>query len=162
MAKGGSKKNHHGLTAQRQHFADLYLADLNRNAKVAYLAAYPGVREKTAEVNASRLLRDAKVSAYIEKEDDRVRGRLLKQFEINEERIITELSYLAFICMSDLASWGPNGIDIISSDKLDEAIKRGVTRINHSKNKYGDSWCINLSSKLTALELLGKRLGMWS
>ena len=70
MAKGGSKKNHRGLTAQQQHFADLYLADLNRNAKAAYLAAYLGVREKTAEVNASKLLRDAKVSAYIEKEDE--------------------------------------------------------------------------------------------
>ena len=161
MAKGGSKKNHRGLTAQRQHFCDYYLADPNRNAKAAYIAAYPSVGKKTAEVNASKLLRDTKVLSYIEKEDERVRGRLLKQFEINEERIIKELSYLAFISMSDLASWGPSGIKVIPSDKLDEAIKRGVTRINHSKNKYGVSWSIDLSSRLKALELLGKRLGMW-
>lgn len=52
------------MTEKQKIFADEYLIDLN--ATRAYKVAYPRVKnDDIAAANASRLLRNAKVAAYI-------------------------------------------------------------------------------------------------
>lgn len=54
------------MTRNQRIFCDEYLIDLN--ATRAYKAAYKNVtKDETAAVNGSRLLRNAKVKAYIDK-----------------------------------------------------------------------------------------------
>lgn len=60
-----AKLNEHGLTDKQQVFADAYLCDPELNATKAYMAAYPKASRKTAEVNASVLLRNTKIKKYI-------------------------------------------------------------------------------------------------
>ena len=52
------------VTEKQKVFADEYLIDLN--ATRAYKVAYPAVKkDEVAAVNGNRMLRNAKVSAYI-------------------------------------------------------------------------------------------------
>lgn len=60
------------LTLAQQRFADEYLVDLN--ATRAYKAAYPKVKnDEPARANASRILTNANVDAYIKKAHGRAR-----------------------------------------------------------------------------------------
>lgn len=53
------------MTERQRRFADEYIVDCN--ATRAYKAAYPNVKkDETAAANGARLLRNAKVAAYIE------------------------------------------------------------------------------------------------
>jgi len=55
------------MTEKQKRFADEYIIDLN--ATRAYKVAYPNIKnDEAAAVNASRMLRNAKVSAYIDKQ----------------------------------------------------------------------------------------------
>lgn len=63
------------LSEQQKKFADLYIA--SGNAKQAYIEAGYKARDNVAEASASRLLRNVKVTTYIEErnkdlESDRI------------------------------------------------------------------------------------------
>ena len=76
------------LTSNQRAFADEYIRNKG-NATQAYLFAYPHIKkENTAAVNASRLLRNAKVSKYIA---DRTKEILDKQ-KMGQDEIITTLT----------------------------------------------------------------------
>lgn len=64
-----------GLTHGAELFALEYLAN-GYNATAAYKATHPGCAQRTAEVNGSRLLRNAEVSAKIEHEKSERQQRL--------------------------------------------------------------------------------------
>lgn len=71
------------LTVKQKIFADEYLVDLN--ATRAYKAAYANCKnDETAAVNASRLLRNAKVDAYIQQ---RIKDRE-KRTEITQDMVL--------------------------------------------------------------------------
>lgn len=72
-----------GLTEKQKKFVDEYLIDLN--ATRAYKAAYSSCKkDETANVNASRLLRNAKVEAYIQQ---RIKDRE-KRTEITQDMVL--------------------------------------------------------------------------
>ena len=59
------------MTEKQKRFADEYLIDLN--ATRAYKAAYPSVKkDEAARANASRLLTNANIRAYIDKQLERI------------------------------------------------------------------------------------------
>ncbi|MEG2649473.1 MAG: terminase small subunit [Eubacterium sp.] len=60
------------MTEKQKRFCDEYLVDLNGTR--AYKAAYPSVRkDMTAAVNASKMLRNTKVKAYIDRRLEEIR-----------------------------------------------------------------------------------------
>ncbi|SDY13557.1 terminase small subunit [Eubacterium barkeri] len=60
------------MTEKQKRFCDEYLVDLNGTR--AYKAAYPNVKkDMTAAVNASKMLRNAKVKAYIDRRLEEIR-----------------------------------------------------------------------------------------
>lgn len=70
------------LTIKQKRFADEYI--ISGNATEAYKIAYSNVtKETTANANSSRLLRNAKVSAYIEERMEELEDKAIaKQSEI--------------------------------------------------------------------------------
>jgi phage terminase small subunit len=72
------------LTPKQQRFVDEYLVDLNATA--AYKRAGYAARGNAAEVNASRLLRDAQVSAAVEE----ARAEVARKLQISAERVVAE------------------------------------------------------------------------
>lgn len=141
------------LTDKQQQFVDEYLIDLN----ATQAAIRAGYSAKTADQQGSRMLANVKVKqAVAEKQAQRS-----KRTGVNQDRVILELAKVAFAKMTDIVDSNGRIKEGASPDDLAciESIK-----YKESDNEYGGSVEreVKIASKLKALELLGKHLGMWS
>ena len=141
------------LSEQRQRFVDEYLIDLN-GTQAAIRAGYSA---KTAQEQASRLLSNVMVQQAIAK---RMAERS-KRTGINQDRVVLELAKIAFVKMTDIVDDHGRIKGTATDDDLAciESIK-----YKESDNEFGGSVEreVKIGSKLKALELLGKHLGMWN
>ncbi len=141
------------LSEQRQRFVDEYLIDLN-GTQAAIRAGYS---VKTAQEQASRLLSNVMVQQAIAK---RMAERS-KRTGINQDRVVLELAKIAFVKMTDVVDSNGRIRENATDDDLSciESIK-----YKESDNEFGGSVEreVKIGSKLKALELLGKHLGMWN
>lgn len=141
------------LTDKQQRFVDEYLIDLN----ATQAAIRAGYSAKTADQQGSRMLANVKIKqAVAEKQAQRS-----KRTGVNQDRVILELAKVAFAKMTDIVDSNGRIKEDASPDDLAciESIK-----YKESDNEYGGSVEreVKIASKLKALELLGKHLGMWS
>jgi phage terminase small subunit len=141
------------LTEKQQRFVDEYLIDLN----ATQAAIRAGYSAKTADTQGSRLLGNVKVQQAIA---ERMAERS-KRTGINQDRVVLELAKIAFVKMSDI-------IDEEGRIRPDAA-EEDLACVEAIKYKRSDSEAgssveseVRLASKLKALELLGKHLGMWN
>ena len=130
-----------------------YLIDLN----ATQAAVRAGYSAKTADQQGSRMLANVKVQQEI---GERMAERS-RRIGVNQDRVVVELSKIAFVKMTDIVDEQGKIKDGASDDDLAciESVKY--------KESSGDSGGsvereVKLSSKLKALELLGKHLGMWN
>ena len=141
------------LTEKQQRFIDEYLIDLN----ATQAAVRAGYSAKTAESQGSRMLRNVKVQQAIAEE----MAERSKRTGINQDRVVLELARIAFVRMTDIVDSNGKIKDTATDDDLSciESIK-----YKHSDTDTGYSVEreVKISSKLKALELLGKHLGMWN
>ena len=141
------------LSEQRQRFVDEYLIDLN-GTQAAIRAGYS---VKTAQEQASRLLSNVMVQQAIA---ERMAERS-KRTGINQDRVVLELAKIAFVKMTDIVDDHGRIKGTATDDDLAciESIK-----YKESDNEFGGSVEreVKIGSKLKALELLGKHLGMWN
>lgn len=165
------------ITEKQKRFADEWLIDLNGTR--AYKAAYPSVKkDETAKAAASRLLTNVNVKAYIQ---ERQKERE-KRTEITQDRVLHELALIAFAKASDYARvvekdamvevdgnmvpvLDEDGnqvkyrtVEPILTDELTEDQKKAIAVIKKGR----DGFEIKPYSKIQALELLGKHLGMFT
>lgn len=140
------------LTVKRQRFADEYLIDLN--GKQAAIRA--GYSPKSAEQQASALLSNPKVRAYI----DARMAQHSARTGVNQERIIRELARVAFLDPTQLVNM--DSAEITDDASADDRAAIASVKV---KTMSGDVDMIErevkFADKLKALELLGKRFGMW-
>ena len=141
------------LTEKQKRFADEWLIDMNGTAA----AIRAGYSVKSAEVTASKLLRNPKVRAYI---DERM-AELSRRTGVTQERIIRELARIAFLDPTKL-------VNMDKAELLDDATEDDRAAIAAVKVKTiptqegtGVEREIRFADKIKALELLGKRFGMW-
>ena len=163
------------LTPAQQRFADEYLIDLN--ATRSYKAAYLKVKnDETARANASRMLTNANVDAYIKK---RMAERE-KRTEIKQDRVLQELANIAFANGTMFArvverpaidpltqqpirdSVGKpvlyQRVELTPTEELPPEQRAAIAGIKEGKNGIEVSSC----DKVKALELLGRHLGMFT
>lgn len=141
------------LTPKQKLFADEYLIDLN--ATRAYKVAYKSIKkDETANVNSSRLLRNAKVSKYIkERMDERS-----KRTEITQDNVLKELATIAFAKVTDFVTI-ENGVVIVKDTKdIPNNLLPAIASIKEGKNGIE----VSFYSKDKSLELLGRHLGMFN
>lgn len=141
------------LTEKQQRFVDEYLIDLN----ATQAAIRAGYSVKTADQQGSRMLTIVKVQQAISE----AMAERSKRIGVNQDRIVVELAKIAFVNITDI-------IDNQARIKPD-ATKEDLACIESIKYKEseGDTGTsvereVKLSSKLKALELLGKHVGMWN
>lgn len=147
MAKKGK------LTEKQQRFVEEYLIDLN----ATQAAIRSGYSAKTADQQGSRMLANVKVQNEISK----AMAERSKRTGVNQDRVVQELARIAFVKMTDVV----NADGEIRPDASDDDLaciesvkyKRSDTDTGSSEERE-----IKIASKLKALELLGKHLGMWN
>jgi phage terminase small subunit len=143
------------LSPKQACFVEEYLIDLN-GTKAAIRVGYSA---RTAEVQASRLLRNAKVQVALE---DAIQARS-KRTEVTADRVVTEFARLAFANMRDY--WPRTGetIDLHRLDQdrtaaveevtIDEAVD--MAGVVHRRTR------LKLHDKKGALDSLARHLGLF-
>jgi len=135
------------------------------SGRAAYGAAGYRAKGVVADANASRLLTNAKVSARIAE----LKGLAAQASTVEATRVLTELAKLAFANMADYMRVGPGGDPVLDFSKLtrDQAAALvEVTVEDYLDGRGEDARQVRrvkfkLASKLVALELLGKHLGLF-
>ena len=140
------------LTEKQKLFANEYLIDLN--ATRAYKSAYPRIKSDDVAAQAgSRMLRNVKVSEYIQKRIDERQ----KRTEVTQDMVIKELAAIAFAKATDYALVRNGNVEIRDTDELTEEQIKAIAGIK--EGKFGIE--IKLNDKEKALELIGRHLGMF-
>lgn len=141
------------LTVKQRMFVEEYLIDLN----ATQAAIRAGYSAKTADQQGSRMLANVKVQQAIA---ERMAERS-KRTGVNQDRVVLELAKVAFLKMTDVVD--RNGAIKQDASEDDLACIESI-KYKESDNEYGGSVEreVKVASKLKALELLGKHLGMWN
>ncbi|MBP9869902.1 MAG: terminase small subunit [Nitrosomonas sp.] len=149
MPKSKDKK----LTPKQQKFVDEYLIDLN----ATQAAIRAGYSAKTAEWIGPQLLGKSHVAAAIKARRD----ELSRKTEVTQERIILEMSRLAFMDIRSL--FNPDGSLIPIKQLSDSAAAAiagiDVVQIGNSDVGVGHVMKYKLPDKNKALENLARILG---
>lgn len=141
------------LTDKQQRFVDEYLIDLN----ATQAAIRAGYSVKTANEQGSQNLAKLSIQqAIAERMAERSR-----RTGVNQDRVVLELAKIAFVKMTDIVDSEGNIKENAAEDDLAciESVK-----YKHSDTDTGcsEEREVKIASKLKALELLGKHLGMWN
>lgn len=147
MAKKGK------LTEKQQRFIDEYLIDLNAT-QAAIRAGYSV--ESARDIGCENLTKP-----NIQQAIAKAMAERSKRTGVNQDRVVLELAKIAFVKMTDVVDDHGRIKGTATDDDLAciESIK-----YKESDNEFGGSVEreVKIGSKLKALELLGKHLGMWN
>jgi|SRR5690625_4782771 len=126
------------LTEKQQRFADEYIR--TGNITQSYMIAYPHIKkEHSAATSGSRLLRNAKVKAYI---DERLE-KLKKQSIAEQDEI---LQYLTSVMRGEIKD---EQLLVVGDGDFGSSVEKHETRAE-------------IVARTKAAELLGKRYMMWT
>ena len=141
------------MTEKQQRFVDEYLIDLN----ATQAAIRAGYSVKTAnEQGAQNLAKVSIQQAIAEQMADRSR-----RTGVNQDRIVLELARIAFAKITDIVD-SEGKIKSTATDDDLACIESVKYKGSESETSSSVEREVKLSSKLKALELLGKHLGMWN
>lgn len=158
-------KKPRGLSPKQKLFVHEYLVDLNATRA----ARDAGYSKRTADVQGPRLLGNVRVAAAIAKAQE----KRAEKTEITKARVLEELAIIAFSDVQNHLTIDPDtgAIKPISFDKMPKGTSRALEMVREDRtireSSSGDESSIvnervsfKLHSKLPALELLAKHLGM--
>lgn len=142
----------HKLTDKQQTFVAEYLISLNATDA----ARKAGYSEKTAYSQGERLLRNVEVAAAI----SAARVRRERRTGISQDRVLEELSHIAFGDLRDAVEWGAEGVTLKESAGLTPEQAAAIAEVGETVTKEGGSTRIKRHDKVKALELIMRHLGM--
>lgn len=141
------------LTDKQKKFVEEYLIDLNATQS----AIRAGYSPKTANEQGARLLANVSIQEAISK----AMAERSRRTGINQDRIVQELARIAFVKITDVVD--PDGeINTNASDDDLACIESYKVEDSDSVNGSTSKREVKLASKIKALELLGKHVGMWN
>lgn len=140
------------LTAKQERFVQEYLIDLN----ATQAAIRAGYSAKTANEQGSRLLTNVSVRTRI---DERM-AEISKRTGVNQERIVRELARIAFVNPTELVNM--DDATILPDASIDDTAAIASVKVKEVSGDFESvEREIRFADKLKALELLGKRFGIW-
>ena len=80
---------------------------------------------------------------------------------VNQDRVVLELAKIAFVKMTDIVDSEGNIKEDAAEDDL-ACIESVKYKHSDTDTGYSEEREVKIASKLKALELLGKHLGMWN
>lgn len=142
------------LTPKQQRFVEEYLIDLN----ATQAAVRAGYSEKTAYSIGEENLK----KPVIAKEIERALNERSKRTEITADMVLAELARIGFSNMAHYAKWNPDGVTLTDSDNLTDDAARCVAEVSQTVTAEGGTVKFKLHDKVSALEKLGRHLGMFT
>jgi len=142
------------MTPRQRRFVEEYLVDLNATGA----AKRAGYSVRSAKDHGYRLLQNPAIAAAVAKAQDKRAART----QVSADRVVTELAKVAFGDPRRLLSWGPDGVVLRDSSELTEAEAALVSEVSETRTAAGGGTRkVKLHCKLTALNALGKHLGLF-
>jgi phage terminase small subunit len=141
------------LTPKQARFVEEYLTDLN----ATQAAIRAGYSEKTAPVIASQNLKKVNVQAAIQA----AQLKLSEKTGITQERVLNELSKIAFADQRRVMKWGAGGVTLLESKDLSDDDAAIVSEVSETTTATGGSLKLKTHDKVGALKLLGEHLGLF-
>ena len=141
------------LTDKQKKFVEEYLIDLN--ATQACIRA--GYSPKYADREGHKLVENSRVSEAI----SNAMAERSRRTGINQDRIVQELARIAFVKITDVVD-SDGEINTNASDDDLACIESYKVEDSDSVNGSSSKREVKLASKIKALELLGKHVGMWN
>ena len=141
------------LNERQKRFCNEYMIDLN----ATQAAIRAGYSVKTANEQGARLLTNVSVQAEIQ----RLQAEISRRTGISQDRVIRELAKIAFLNPMNLVTSEGRIRDGASQDDL-SCIEGVKFKRSDSDTGYSEEREVKIASKLKALELLGKHLGMFN
>jgi Terminase small subunit. len=158
----------HDWTGEESHFAAKVLQ--HGNAARAYREAYNNdgdmkISLQGAEIQASKIMSQPWMASYIKFVRDKIRARM----EITTERVLEELSCLAYANQADFVVVSKDGqtyTDFSGATREQMAAINELTVDTYIEGRGEDAQTVKrvkmkLAPKTAALELLGRHLGMF-
>jgi phage terminase small subunit len=147
------------LTPKQERFVGEYLKDLNAT-QAAIRAGYSP--SSAAEIGYENLRKPQIASAISEAFKARA-----ERTRVEGDRVVLELARNGFSDMREIASWGADGITYKASGELTDDAAATVAEITETVTPTADGGerrtrTVKLHSKLKALELLGRHLGIFT
>lgn len=143
------------LSDKQSRFVLEYQIDFN--GKQAAIRA--GYSPKSAEMQASRLLRNVKVQKAIRVGMDKTEAKL----EVTAARIYEELSRIGLSNVTDFVKFDADGIvNIKDSEDLTPEQAACISEVVQNEGEKNSSFKFKLHDKLKALELMGKHKKMFT
>lgn len=140
------------LTPKNERFIQEYMVDLN----ATQAAVRAGYSPKSASRTAYQLLRRDDVRAAV----DACVGERAARLQISQDRILEELTRIAFSDLREVATWGGGGLLLKGSDTLTPSQSATVAEVAESTTKTGSTTRIKRYDKVKAIELLMRHTGM--
>lgn len=140
------------LTKKQQLFVDEYLIDLNAT-QAAIRAGYSV--DSARDIGCENLTKPNIQQAIAEQMAERS-----KRIGVNQDRVVSELAKIAFVKITDIIDSDGKIREDVSEDDL-ACIERIKYKQFDAEIGSSEEREIRLASKLKALELLGRHLGMW-
>lgn len=140
-------------------FVEEYLAN-GRNGKQAYKKFHPKVKDSTAEVEASKLLRNPKVQEYLQRREIELQQKL----QLTTERVLQEVARLSF---SDKRKLYRDDGTLKSPSEWDDDTAAAVAGVkvrelfDENGEKLGEMREVKLYDKNSALTNAMKHLGLF-
>ena len=141
------------LTPKQERFVQEYLIDLN----ATQAAIRAGYSAKTARQVGAENLSKPDIAAAIQEACNARSNRT----EVTQDQVVKELARIAFLDPRKVMSWGPNGVTFLDSKTLSPDEAACVAEASETVTEAGGTIRVKLCDKLTALQLLGKHLGMF-
>lgn len=141
------------LSPKQERFCQEYMKDLN----ATQAAIRAGYSEKTADPQGPRLLGKVRIKERIAE----LQEKLQKKTDITVERVLNELSYIAFSRPTDIADWDGDSLMLKDSDELPENAVASISEISCRTTEKGSKIVsAKTHSKIQALSMLMDHLGM--
>ena len=139
------------LTDKQKRFVEEYLVDLN----ATQAAIRAGYAETTADVQGPRLLGNVRVQEEIQTAMSRRSSRT----EITQDRVLKELAAIGFSRATDFVNITQSGVvRLTPTASLTDEQKKAIASIK--EGKFGVE--LRLHDKLTALQMIGRHIGMFT
>lgn len=141
------------LTEKQKRFIEEYLIDLN----ATQAAIRAGYSTKTAEQIGFQLLNKTSVSEEIKKK----MAERSKRTGINADRVLHELAKIAFANAKDIINFEDASVQEYANKDDLACIQSVKVKKQISEKGETEERQVVMYDKKSALELLGKHLGMW-